>query len=117
MAITQDGTQAFSIESSPCTINAVVYILEALSFSYEGERKDISDSNGEPTGAVVVPRNITVSGTLQLATATTEPNVRQEDIVLSGTRNDGTYTIVDCSEAETQGDYVKVSFNAYKKIN
>jgi hypothetical protein len=36
---------------------------------------------------------------------------------LSGTRNDGTYTIVDCSEAETQGDYVKVSFNAYKKIN
>ena len=105
------------MESSPCTIKAVVYILEGLSFTYEGERKDISDSNGEPTGAVVVPRNITVSGTIQLATATTEPNVRQEELVLSGTRNDGTYIIVDCGEAETQGDYVKVTFNGYKKIN
>lgn len=117
MAITQDGTQAFSIESSPCTINSVVYIIEGLSFTYEGERKDISDSNGEPTGAVVIPRNTTISGTLQLATATTEPNVRQQELVLSGTRNDGTYIIVDASEAETQGDYVKVTFNGYKKIN
>ena len=117
MAITQDGTQAFSIESSPCTINAVVYILEGLTFTYEGERKDISDSNGEPTGATVVPRNTTISGTLQLATSTTTPDVRQQELVLSGTRNDGTFIIVDCGEAETQGDYVKVTFNGYKKIN
>jgi len=117
MAITSDGTQAFGIEASPVTINSVVYVAEGLSFTYEGERKDISDSNGEPTGATVVPRNITVSGTLQLAASTTEPNVRQQELVLSGTRNDGTYIIVDASEAETQGDYVKVTFNAYKKIN
>ena len=117
MAITSDGTQAFGIESSPVTINAVTYVAEGLSFSYEGERKDILDSNGEPLGATTVPGFTTVSGTLQLATGSTDPNVRQQTMTLSGTRNDGTYLITSCGEAETQGDYVKVSFDAYKQIN
>ena len=117
MAISSDGTQAFGIESSPVTINSVTFVCEGLTFNYEGERKDILDSNGEPIGATTVPGLVTVSGTLQLATGTTSPNVRNQTMTLSGTRNDGTYRITDCSEAETQGDYVKVSFNGYKQIN
>ena len=46
MAISSDGTQAFGIESSPVTINSVTYVAEGLTFNYEGERKDIMDSNG-----------------------------------------------------------------------
>lgn len=117
MSVTSDGTQAFGIESSPVTINGVTYVVEGLSFGYEGERKDILDSNGEPLGATTVPGFRTVSGTLQLAASDTAVDVRQESMTLSGTRNDGEYILTDCSEAETQGDYVKVSFNGYKKLN
>ena len=117
MAITSDGTQAFGIESSPITINAVVYVLEGLTFNYTGTRADINDSNGEPLGSRVIPGRIEVSGTIQLATASTAVDVRGQTFVLSGTRDDGTYLIVDCSEAQTQGDYVKVSFNGYHQIN
>ena len=117
MAITSDGTQAFGIESSPVTINAVTYVVEGLSVNFTGSRADINDSNGEPLGSTVIPGRQEISGTLQLATGTTTPNVRGQTFTLSGTRVDGTYLIVDCSEAETQGDYVKVSFNGYMQIN
>ena len=117
MAITSDGTQAFGIESSPITINSVVYVLEGLTFNYTGARADINDSNGEPLGSTVIPGRIETSGTIQLATGSTAVDVRGQTFVLSGTRDDGTYLIVDCSEAQTQGDYVKVSFNGYHKIN
>ena len=117
MAITSDGTQAFGIESSPVTINSVTYISEGLNFSLNGNRSEIADSNGEPIGATVVDGLTEVSGTLQLATGSTAVDIRQHSMTLSGTRNDGEYVIVSCSEAETQGDYVKLSFNAYKKLN
>ena len=117
MAITSDGTQAFGIESSPLTINAVTYVAESLSFNFSGTRADINDSNGEPLGSTDIPGRVEVSGTIQLATGTTANDVRGQTFVLSGTRADGTYLIVDCSEAQTQGDYVKVSFNGYQKIN
>ena len=117
MAITSDGTQAFGIESSPVTINSVVYVMEGLTFNYTGARADINDSNGEPLGSTVIPGRVETSGTIQLATSSTAVDVRGQTFVLSGTRDDGTYLIVDCSEAQTQGDYVKVSFNGYKKIN
>ena len=117
MAIQSDGTQAFGIEASPVTINAITYVCEGLSFGYEGENKVIMDSNGEPIGATQVPGLTTLSGTLQLATDSTAPNVRGEEMVLTGTRNDATYRIISATEAETQGDYVKVSFEAYAQIN
>ena len=117
MAITSDGTQAFGIESSPLTINSVVYVAEGLTFNFTGSRADINDSNGEPLGSTVIPGRVEVSGTIQLATSSTANDVRGQTFVLSGTRADGTYLLVDCSEAQTQGDYVKVSFNGYKKIN
>tara|TARA_R110000824_G_scaffold180061_2_gene360449 strand:+ start:375 stop:728 length:354 start_codon:yes stop_codon:yes gene_type:complete len=117
MAITSDGTQAFGIESSPVTINAVVYVVESLSFSRTGNRADINDSNGEPLGSVVVPGRTEISGTIQLATGSTDIPAVGNAMVLSGTRNDGTFTLTSVDEAETQGDYVKVSFSGYKQIN
>lgn len=117
MSVTRDGTQAFGIESSPVEINAITYVVEGLSFGYEGERKDILNSDGEPLGATTVPGFTTVSGTLQLAAADTAVDIRQQTMTLSGTRNDGIFLITDCSEAETQADYVKVAFNGYQQIN
>tara|TARA_R110002020_G_scaffold57231_2_gene157700 strand:- start:2627 stop:2986 length:360 start_codon:yes stop_codon:yes gene_type:complete len=119
MAITQDGTQAFGIDASPVTIDAVTYVAEGLSFNYSASRSDINDSNGEPLGSVVVPQRLECSGTLQLAQDTTNPDLRGKTFTITATNgaSDGTYLIVDSSEAQTAGDYAKVSFNAYKKLN
>ena len=117
MAITSDGTQAFSIEASPITINAVVYVCESLSFNRTGSRADINDSNGEPLGSVTIPGRTEVSATLQLATASTAIPTVGQNFTLSGTRNDGTYILGSVDEAESAGDYVKVSVSGYKQIN
>jgi len=119
MAITSDGTQSFGIESSPLTINSVTYVAEGLNFNFTGSRVDINDSNGEPLGSTVIPGRRECTGTLQLAANTTASKVRQHEFVISATNSDldGTYLITECSEAQTQGDYVKVSFTAYQKVN
>jgi hypothetical protein len=118
MAITSDGTQAFGVES-PLTINAVTYVCEGLSFNFTGTRADINDSNGEPLGSTVIPGRTEVSGTLQLAAGSTESRIRGQTFTIDSDNNDldGTYLIVECSEAQTQGDYAKVSFTAYLQIN
>jgi hypothetical protein len=117
MAITSDGTQAFGIEASPVTIDSVVYVAESLSFNKTGNRADVNDSNGEPLGSVTIPGRIEFSGTLQLATATTEIPSVGKTMVLSGTRNDGTFIVTSADEAESAGDYVKVNVSGYRKIN
>jgi hypothetical protein len=119
MAITSDGTQSFGIESSPVTINSVTYVAEGLSFNFTGTRADINDSNGEPLGSTTIPGRIEVSGTLQLAVNSTSSNVRQQELAISATNTaiNGTYIITECSDAQTQGDYVKVTFSGYKKLN
>tara|TARA_R110002020_G_scaffold168202_3_gene356880 strand:+ start:275 stop:634 length:360 start_codon:yes stop_codon:yes gene_type:complete len=119
MAITSDGTQAFGIESSPLTIGGVTFVAESLSFNFTGTRSDINDSNGEPLGSTVIPGRVEVSGTVQLAADTTGSNIRQQEFVISATNSDidGTYLITECSEAQTQGDYEKVTFSGYKKVN
>jgi len=119
MAITSDGTQAFGV-TSPLTINSVVFVCEGLSFNFTGSRVDINDSNGEPLGSTVIPGRIEVSGTLQLAADTTLSNVRGQEFTIDNspdTSLDGTYLITEASEAQTQGDYAKVSFSAYQKLN
>ena len=110
MAITQDGSQRFGIQASPVTINAVTYVAESLSWNFVGNRVDLNDSNGEPLGATVVPGRTEVSGTLQLAANSTATDVDDADI-------DGDYLIVDCSAAESQSDYTKLSFNGFEKTN
>jgi hypothetical protein len=119
MAITQDGTQAFGIDASPITIDGATFVAEGMSFNYAANRSDINDSNGEPLGSVVIPQRLECSGTLQLATDTTDSDLRSKEFTITSTNgdSDGTFIIVDCSEAQTAGDYVKVSFNAYKKLN
>ena len=117
MAITSDGTQAFGIEASPVTINSVTYVAESLSFNRTGSRADVNDSNGEPLGSTTIPGRIECSGTLQLATAGTAIPTVGQNFVLSSSRNDGTYILTSVDEAETAGDYVKVSFSGYKQIN
>jgi len=117
MAITSDGTQAFGIQDSPVTINSVTYVAEALNFTYPANRVDINDSNGEPLGATIVPGRVEFSGTVQLASdATAVPAIGQE-MVLSGGRTTGTFLITEASDAQTQGDYAKVSLSGYKKTN
>lgn len=117
MAITSDGTQAFGIEASPVTINAVTYVAESLSFSRTGNRADINDSNGEPLGSVTIPGRVEVSASLQLATATTAVPTVGQNFTLTGTRDDGTYILTSIDEAESAGDYVKCSISGYKQIN
>tara|TARA_Y100000310_G_C20175002_1_gene575414 strand:- start:132 stop:491 length:360 start_codon:yes stop_codon:yes gene_type:complete len=119
MAITSDGTQSFGIESSPLSINGVSFVAEGLNFSFTGTRADINSSDGEPLGSTVIPGRTECTGTIQLAAGTTGSNVRQQEFTISATNSDidGVYLITEASEAETQGDYVKVSFTAYKKVN
>ncbi len=117
MAIIQDGTQAFGIESSPIQISGTTYVLESMSFNFNATRADLNDSNGEPIASTIVPGRIEGSATLQLATATTSPDLVGTEFTMSGTRTDGTYIITDSSEAQSQGDYVKVSVNFYQKLN
>lgn len=119
MAITSDGTQSFGIETSPITINATTYVAEGLTINNTGTRADINDSNGEPLGSTLVPGRREISGTLQLAAGGTASNVRGQEFTLSATDDNinGTYLITECTNTQTQGDYVKVSFSGYLKIN
>jgi|TARA_R110000824_G_scaffold131365_9_gene293402 hypothetical protein len=119
MSITQDGTQAFGIDASPITINAVTYVAEGMSFNYSGSRVDINDSNGEPLGQTIIPGRLEGSATVQMALGTTASDLRGLTFTLTSTNgsSDGEYYIVDSSEAQSQGDYVKVSINFVKKLN
>jgi hypothetical protein len=117
MAITSDGTQSFGIQDSPVTIDTVVYICESMSFSRGSSRADLNDSNGEPVGSTIVPGRVEGSGSLQLAAgATALPPVGAE-MELTGGRNAGTYLLTEVGDAQSQGDYAKVSISFYKKIN
>lgn len=119
MAITSDGTQSFGIESSPLSINGVTFVAESLNFSFTGTRVDINSSDGEPLGSTVIPGRVECTGTIQLAANTTGSNVRQQEFTISVTNSDvnGDFLITECSEAQSAGDYIKVSFTAYKKVN
>ena len=119
MAITSDGTQSFGIETSPLSSGGVTFGAEGLSFSFSGSRVDITDSNGELTGATVIPGPLECSGTVQLAAGDTGSNIRQQEFTISATNPnlDGTYLITSASETQSAGEYVKVAFESYKKVN
>ena len=122
MAITQDGTQSFGIQDSPVTINSITYVVESMSFTYGANRVDLNDSNGEPTGTVLIPSRVEGSATLQYSTdsSATAPNPSiGHEIVTSTTnaRNNSTYVITEVGDAQSQGDYAKCSVSFYEKIN
>lgn len=122
MAITRDGTQSFGIQDSPVTINSIAYVMESASFTYGSSRVDINDSNGEPLGSTIVPNRIEGTATLQYATDvdSTAPNPTLGQEFTTNTtdaRNNGTYVITDVGDAQTSGDYGKLSISFYEKIN
>jgi len=122
MAITSDGTQSFGIQDSPVTINAIVYVMEGATYTRGSSRVDINDSNGEPLGSTIVPNRIEGSATLQYSTdsSATAPNpaLGQEFTVnTSSGRNNDTFVITETGDAQTQGDYGKLSISFYAKIN
>ncbi len=119
MAITSDGTQSFSIQDSPITINSVTYIAESINFTYGSNRVDINDSNGEPLGSTIVPNRVEGSATLQYAAGSTANPTLGQEFTLSSTdgRNNTTYVITEVGDAQTQGDYAKCSISFYKKLN
>ena len=115
--IIQDGSQAFGIEASPVTINGVTYVAENMNFNFTSTRADLNNSNGEPLATTIVKGRIEGSATLQLATSDASPDLVGQTFVLQGTRASGAYMITDSSEAQSQGDYVKVSVSFYRKLN
>ena len=115
--IIQDGSQAFGIEASPVTINGVTYVAENMNFNFTSTRADLNNSNGEPLATTIVKGRIEGSATLQLATSGASPDLVGQTFVLQGTRASGAYMITDSSEAQSQGDYVKVSVSFYRKLN
>ena len=122
MAIVSDGTQSFGIQDSPVTINSITYVCESANFTYGSNRVDINDSNGEALGATVVPNRVEGSMTLQYATDvdTTAPiPALGQEFTPSTTagRNNGTFMITECSDAQSQGDYAKLSVSFYQKTN
>tara|TARA_R110000824_G_C15200856_1_gene675660 strand:+ start:1411 stop:1779 length:369 start_codon:yes stop_codon:yes gene_type:complete len=122
MAITSDGTQSFGIQDSPVTINSIAYVCESMSFTRGGNRVDLNDSNGEPSGSVIVPGRVEGSATLQYSTdsAVTAPNpsIGQEMVTATtNARNNATYVITEVGDAQSQGDYAKCSISFYEKIN
>ena len=93
-----------------------------MSFTYGGNRVDLNDSNGEPSGSVIVPGRVEGSATLQYSTdsAVTAPNPTiGQEMVTSATngRNNATYVITEVGDAQSQGDYAKCSVSFYEKIN
>jgi len=122
MAITSDGTQSFGIQDSPVTINSIVYVLENATFTYGSSRVDINDSNGEPLGSTIVPNRVEGSGTLQYPTdsSSTAPNPALGEVMVlatSNARNNGNYVLTEVGDAQTQGDYAKMSISFYEQIN
>lgn len=122
MAITSDGTQSFGIQDSPVTINSITYVLENANFTYGSSRVDINDSNGEPLGSTIVPNRVEGTATLQYATdsAVTAPNpALGEVMVLDATngRNNGNYVLTEVGDAQSQGDYGKMSISFYEQVN
>lgn len=113
MAITQDGTHRFGIANSPLTINSVTYIAESVSYDQPTTRVQIADDEGIPTGAVIIPQEKRISGTLQLANASTAIPAIGGTITFEGSN----YYLETVTRDETQAQYAKLNFTAVEKIN
>ena len=117
MAITRDGTQAFGIEDSPVTINAVTYVMENASFTYGSNVPEVVDGNGEAIGRTIVPSPVEGTATLQLAASDTALPALGNEFTTSGDRNADTYIITEVSDTQSSGDYEKVNISFYAKLN
>ncbi len=109
----QDGTQAFGIPDSPITLNSVTYIAEDIQLQMGQQRVEIKDTNGVPTGQVLIPQVITGSAKLQLATASTAIPARNEEFTLQGQD----FILENVGASYTQGAYTYVNVTFVQKLN
>lgn len=108
MAITQDGTQAFGINTS--TFDS--FVVESFSKNFTSNRVDIDNGDGEPLGSVIVPGRTEFSLTVQVGSGNSTPTIGQEVVYANDV-----IVVTDVSEEESQADYRRLSISGYKKIN
>jgi len=108
MAITQDGSQLFGIN----TAQFEGMVVESFSLTTPANRVDLDDGDGEPLGATIVPQRREASLTVQMGAADSPPS-------LGTTATYGGFSIlitgVDLTEA--QADYRRYSITGYVKTN
>ena len=113
MAITQDGTQRFGVPNSPITINSVTYIAESVSFEKPSTRVQIADDEGLPTGGVIIPQELRLTCTLQLANSSTVVPGVGETFTFDTTN----YYVESVTRDENQAQYAKLNLTAVEVIN
>lgn len=116
MAITTDGAEKFGILNPTITgaFLATGYTLESFSRNFATNRTDLNDGNGEPLDAVTVPQREEMSATVQLGTGLLIPEVGDPVTLDSGSSY---YILTDVSSNETQEDFVRLDFTAFKPTN
>jgi len=108
MAITQDGTELFGIN----TAQFDGMIVESFTLTTPANRVDLDDGNGEPIGSTIVPQRQEASLTVQMGATEAPPAV-------GDTVTYGAFSIIVTSVDlnETQADYRRYSISGYVKIN
>jgi hypothetical protein len=109
----QDGTQAFGIPDSPVTVNSVTYIAEDINMTTPTTVVEIRDTNGIPTGQVIIPQTINGTAKLQLATSSTVMPPIGQTFSIQG----ATMYVTEVGAAYTQGAYVYANITFRRKIN
>lgn len=114
MALITDTSRPFG--SEVVTINSVTYKADDFELTTPTEGVDSLDEFGEVNGATYIPKKITGTATLQLATSGTAlPTIG--GVTGTFTRSAISYLITEVGLPETNGDYRKVRISFAKKYN
>lgn len=108
MAITQDGTELFGIN----TAQFDGMIVESFTLTTPANRVDLDNGDGEPIGSTIVPQRQEASLTVQMGAAEAPPGVG--DTVVYGAFS---IIVTGVDLNETQADYRRYSISGYVKIN
>ena len=108
MAITQDGSELFGINTAQFSS----MIVESFTLTTPANRVDLDNGDGTPLGSTIVPQRQEASLTVQMGDADSPPAIG--DTVTYGAFSINV-TGVDLNE--TQADYRRYSISGYVKIN
>jgi len=108
MAITQDGSELFGINTAQFSS----MIVESFTLTTPANRVDLDNGDGTPLGSTIVPQRQEASLTVQMGGSEGAPAIG--DTVTYGTFSINV-TGVDLNE--TQADYRRYSISGYVKIN
>ena len=108
MAITQDGSELFGINTAQFSS----MVVESFSLTTPANRVDLDDGNGEPVGSTIVPQRQEASLTVQMGDTDSPPTI-------GATVTYGSFSIIVTSIdlTEAQADYRRYSISGYVKIN